>query len=110
MDYQSALISVVVIVAAVFIFRIISRFFSKPKAKPQTVRVRISGREESEETDRNGFALRYILFHVPSTGEDLRIQVSRRVYREIPESGSGTLTYAGDQFMKYESKGMIIEK
>lgn len=110
MDYQSLLYSMLFIIVIIVVIKGVGKFILRPKSPVKTIGVRILRKEEGPETDEEGRPLLCIWFHPTVGGEDICVTVKKRVYREMPDSGSGTLTYSGNAFIRFETKGTLIER
>ena len=110
MDYKSMLIYAALLVAFIAAGRIVTKWISAPKGPKQTVSARVLKKERGPETDEQGNPWLFVVFQLLPSQEELRLHVKARVFRELPEDQRGTLTYAGEDFLSFDSQGTVITR
>ncbi|MBR0152356.1 MAG: hypothetical protein IJM26_01120 [Lachnospiraceae bacterium] len=110
MDYKTMLIYAGILVAFLLIAKLITRWVAAPKGKTKTLSAKMLRRERGPGKDPSGQDLLWAVFETYPEKEVLRLSVRPRVFRELPEGENGSLTYAGDVFLSFDTGGNIIRK
>ncbi|WP_343209268.1 DUF2500 family protein [Anaerolentibacter hominis] len=92
----------------------LNKWIGKAK-KTVSIGARIIGKEiiPVPGTDENGAPASQDVMRVTFEAlgdKQMVFDVSRRVFRELPEEGYGTLAYSGDKFYSFEYKGVTVER
>ncbi|MBR1758472.1 MAG: DUF2500 family protein [Lachnospiraceae bacterium] len=109
-DYKMMLIYAGLLIVFIFMMRLITNRINKPKGPKNTISARLVEKVRGPEVDEDGKEILTAVFITLSGKEIIKLKVKTRVFRELPEDAVGTLTYAGDEFLRFESQGRMIEK
>ena len=110
MDYKTMLIYAGIFIVFLILMKLMNNLIRKPRGHKVTVSARVVRKERGPEKDENGNDRLYVIFHKMPEREELRLHVRTRVFRELPETGGGSLTYSGDEFLSFDCEGKLIEK
>ena len=110
MDYKTSFIYLVFLIVIALLIHFLTKRGTEPRGKKVSVTARLIRKEKGPEKNKDGEDLLFAVFALVPSKEEVRLRVRTRVFRELPEEEPGTLTYAGNEFISFESQNVTVVK